>query len=370
MYSDLVTAIEKSDLSGARTYLDSSLIDDQVAPWTVHEALFPVVHRVFNPPFINPHLAKMYAINRELSLYLEPADIAMLLRVEIEEYTRRDKLPYLGKTDSIRSDTGFTDIEKAIEIKDVLRTAIAMDGFSRAAGLTQLARELLLLGSGFLGHSLGHSVSCTAFILLEVLNRKNDDPWPALVLLADYFCKGSFQKTSELQYSALSDYREVYLSELRRAVSGAGVVALHHTITLYAIERSRHLFEPQEYDHLLTMWVHMLADKQESLIPMAEFSTEIVVDFPHFFAVFSKYDPMPVVNMVKGMLNSRGDRLRLGSYLIKSVLQSYNGRYNPHYLTGLGASLWMIENFYDQPAIVMNGLLQYLDFFFSGISHA
>jgi hypothetical protein len=367
MYSDLVTAIENSDLSSAQISLDSLLRDDQADPWTVHEALFPVVHRVLNPPFINPHLAKMYAINRELCHYLEPADIALLLRVEIEEYTRRDKLPFLGKPVSIPSDTCFTDIEKAIAKKDVPGAAIAMDAFSRAAGLTQLAKRLLLLGSGYLDHSLGHSVSCTAFILLEILNRKDDDPWPALVLLADYFCKGSFQKSSELQYSALSDYREVYLSEMRRAVSGAGVVPLHHTITLYAIERSRHLFEPQEYDHMLTMWVHMLADKQENLIPVAEFSTEMFPDFPHFFAIFSKHDPLPVVNMVNGMLNSRDDRARLGTYLIKSVLQSYNGRYNPHYLTGLGASLWMIEKFYDQPVIVMNGLLQYLDFFFSGI---
>ncbi len=206
MYSDLVTAIEKSDLSMAQTSLETLFVDGQVEPWTVHEALFPVVHRVLNPPFINPHLAKMYAINREFVHFLEPADIGLLVRLEIEEYTRREKLPFLGKPVSIRSITDFTQIEKAIAKQDICGTAIAMDAFSRAAGLTQMARRLLLLGSGFLDYSLGHSVSCTAFILREMMHRKDDDPWPALVLLADYFCKGNFQQTSELQYAALSDY--------------------------------------------------------------------------------------------------------------------------------------------------------------------
>ncbi|MFW2368519.1 MAG: hypothetical protein ACN4GW_19050 [Desulforhopalus sp.] len=367
MYSNLVNAIENSDLAMARASLESILGEGQVKVWAIHDALFPVVHRVLNPPFINPHLAKMYAINRELVQYLDPADIALLLRVEIEEYTRRDKLSFVDRPVSLPLVSDFTHIEKAIAEKDVAGTASAMASFSRETGLTQLVSRLLLLGSGFLNSSLGHSVSCTAFILQEITKRKDEDLWPVFALLADYFCKGKFQQTSKLQYSALSDYREVYLTELKRAVSGAGVVALHHTITLYAIERSRHFFEPQEYDHLLTMWMHMLGEKQEELIPVEEFGTVILPDFQEFYSVFSTYNPVLILNMVKGVLNSREDRNRLGSYLIKSVLQCYNGRYDPHYLTGLGASLWVIENFHDQPDIVMNALLQYLNYFFSGI---
>lgn len=368
MYSNLITAIEHSDLSGAKASLELLLSNGQAEPWAIHEALFPVVQRVLNPPFINPHLSKMYAINRELVSYLEPADIALLLRIEVEEYTRRDKLTVVDRPDSIPSSTEFTHIENTIAKNDVPGTAIAMAAYFKERGVKQIAKRLLLLGSGFLNHSLGHSISCTTFILLELSFREEADPWPALLLLADYFCKGSFKQLPELQYSALSDYRQVYLTELRRAVSGSGIVALHHTITLYAIERSLHFLQPHEYDHLLTMWMHMLAGKQEDLVSEKEFIPEKILDFQHFFSVFSENDPVPVLNIVKGALNSKEDRARLGCYLIKSVLQSYNGRYNPHCLTGLGASLWVIENFYDQPAIVMNALLQYLDFFFSEIS--
>lgn len=368
MFARLVAAIEQSNLTNARASLEALLVDPQINPWAVHEALFPVVHRVVNPPFINPHLAKMYAINRELFAYLEPEDVASLLRVEVEEFTRRDKLPFVNRPVSIPSITSFTDVELEITKKDVSGTASAMAAFLKAEGPAQLAKRLLLLGSAFIDHSLGHSVSCTAFILLEMLNRKNDDPWPVLVLLADYFCKGSFQQTSKLQYSALSDYREAYLTEVRRAVSGSGVVALHHTITLFAIERSRRFFDPQEYDHILTMWMRMLADKQENLFSFDELTTKMLPDYPNFFTVFSKYESMPVLYMAGGALSSKNDRTRLGCYLIKGVLQCYNGRYDPHFLTGLGSSLWMIESFYDQPTIVMNALLQYLDYFFSGIS--
>ena len=60
-------------------------------------------------------------------------------------------------------------------------------------GKAALARQLLLLGSGYLDESLGHSISCTAFILLEMLKRPKDDPWPVPGILSDYFCKGDFQ---------------------------------------------------------------------------------------------------------------------------------------------------------------------------------
>ena len=367
MYDDLLTAIETSDLSQALNRLDL-LLSEGHEPWGIHEALFPLVHRVLNPPFINPHLPKMYAVNREFVQFLEPEGIAALLRLEVEEYTRRDKVLKRAKPSSIPLLSDFNDIETAIANKSVSATAITMAAFLELAGPTELARRLLLLGSGFLDHSLGHSLSCTAFILLEMVNRKDEDSWPALVLLSEYFCSGNFHQTPALQYSAISDYSEVYLANLKRAISGSGIVSLHHTITLYAIERSRHFLSRQEYDHVLTMWEFMVADKEERLHPLEAFTTEPLPDFNLFFSVFEQHDPVAVLNMVSSSLNSRDDRARLNGYLIKSVLKSYNGNYNPHYLTGLGASLWIIETYYDQPLIVLNSLRQYLDFFFSGIN--
>jgi len=368
MYIDLINGIKNSNLSGAKSSLDS-LLEDGVEPWAIHEALFPIIHRVLNPPFINPHLPKMYAINRELVPYLEPEDVALLLRVEVEEYTWRDKLHLLAKPSSIPTVNDFTEVEKAIALGDVTATAIALNAFLKAAGPALLAKKLLLLGSGYLSQSLGHSISCTTFILLEMIHREDEDPWPVLVSLAEYFCKGNFHQSQQLQYSAISDYPEVYLTDVKRAISGSGIVALHHTITLYAIERSRHFFEHQEYDHALTMWIRMLGDKQENLYPIEEIATDSLPDFDQFFEVFTQYDPLVVLTMIKTVLSSEKERNRLGRFLIKAVLRCYNGQYNPHYLTGLGALLWMIDRFHDDPTIVLNASLQYLDFFFSGVGH-
>ncbi len=106
MYTNLMSAIENSDLSTARASL-KALLDDGHAPWRIHEALFSISQRVLNPPFINPHLPKAYAISRDLIAYLNPEDIVALLGIEVEEYTWRDKGPVISKYSSIPSINDF-----------------------------------------------------------------------------------------------------------------------------------------------------------------------------------------------------------------------------------------------------------------------
>ncbi|MEJ2056819.1 MAG: hypothetical protein P8X39_03140 [Desulfofustis sp.] len=167
---------------------------------------------------------------------------------------------------------------------------------------------------------------------------------------------------------ALSDYPEVYLLDLKRAVSGTGIVALHHTITLYAIERGKHFWDHAEYDHGLTMWSRMLGDKEEDLYPIEEIAAEPLADFTTFLKIFRQADPMLLLGYAKKALGFEKDRQRLAGFLIKAVLRCYNGHYNPHYLTGLGSSLWLMDRFHDHADIVLSGLYQYLDYFFSGVA--
>ena len=366
MFSNLLDAIEASNLTAAREELES-LLRSGVDPWTIHEAMFPLVHRVLNPPFINPHLPKMYGINRELITYLPPEDIPKLVHLEVEEYTRREKSPQIPKPTVIPEVDRFSRIEKTIAKQNVESTAKALLSFLQNKGPKTLIKHLLILGSRYLDQSLGHSLSCTAFILLELNVRREEDPWPVLVAIAQYFCRGNFHQKPDMQYSAISDYPEVFLIDMKRAVSGTGIVALHHTITLYAIERSRHLYDHQDYDHLLTMWSTMLGQKKEELYPVDELPSSPLTDYAHFYQLFLQSDPIQILPSVKNALDSDKERKRLATYLLKAVLQSYNGQYNPHYLTGLGSTLWLIEQFHQHPDIVLNGLNQYLDFFFSGV---
>src|SRR5512139_4091397 len=52
-------------------------------------------------------------------------------------------------------------------------------------------------------------------------------------------------------------------------------------------------------------------------------------------------------------------------FLVKGLCDRYQGDYNPHFLTGLGSVLWVVDRFWKDPQVAMNGLFHYLDFFFS-----
>jgi hypothetical protein len=366
MSTELLEAIIRSKAPRAVAIFDQTLGKAR-SVWDIHLSLFPAAQRVLNPPFINPHLPKMHAIYREFLPYLDKDDIPSLVRLEVNEYARQDKLGELPRPASWPSAASFEDIERAIGQKDWKETASRMAAFLEREGPETFARRLLLLGSGYLNHSLGHSFSCTAFILLEMMERADQDPWPVLVLMADYFCKGGFLKTPELNESALLFSEKDYLQGLQRAISGKGIVNLHHTITLYAIERTRHLFTNHEYGHLLAMWAAFMKGKEAEPLLTGIPPASKPEDFSRFLEVFSRRETFPILNMAARMISSERDRKELGRFLVKGVCQLYQGNYDPHFITGLGSALWVMERFRDSPAVVVSALHQYLDYYFAGI---
>src|SRR3990170_1460225 len=85
MNRNLLDAIEASDVARASDLLAKN-IKEGIDPWKIHLSLFPVVQCVLNPPFINPHLPKMYRVCRELVPYLSQNRIAALVSLEVREY--------------------------------------------------------------------------------------------------------------------------------------------------------------------------------------------------------------------------------------------------------------------------------------------
>lgn len=365
MESDLLKALEASDVSGAIEQFKQE-IGKGNDPWEIHLSLFPVVQRVLNPPFINPHLPKMYRIYREFAPYLRKDEIPALVQLEITEYAQRPKLKKLPKADLLTTPVSFNDVESAIRKQDWEKTAILMATFYSQKGGGELARRLLLLGSGYLDNSLGHSVSCTAFILLEMMERKDLNPWPALATLADYFCKGEFHATPVLLKSKAIPSDEDLRRHLLRATSGSGIVNLHHTITYYAIERARQFFSQEEYNHMILSWISFIGDKRTKQIALDRPGVE-PEDYTGFYETFSRLEAKPVVAIVEKMIVSWHGRKELGRFLIKGLCDQYQGNYNPHYLTGLGSALWVVDRYWNQPSIAINALFQYLDYFFNGI---
>ena len=362
--NNILKAIEASDGAGAEKLLAEN-VGRGMDPWQIHLSLFPVAQRVLNPPFINPHLPKMYAINRELVLYLEKDRIASLVALEIQEYARRAKMEKIPRARASVSTVSFTDIESAIREKDTAKAATLMAAFCDQKGRTKFARRLLLLGSGYLKVSLGHSLSCTAFILLEMLHRRDQDPWRALCALANYFCLGGFQSTPALESSPPFPTGAELESHLSRASSGRGFTNLHHTITGYAVARVREFFTQAEENHLWKAWMEFLGNKKEERVTLEDREPGELEDYDRFYAGFSAGKAKSLVASFRHKIGSEEGRRRIGRFLIQGLCDQYRGSYDPHFLTGLGSSLWILGRYWSNQPLATQALIQYLDFFFN-----
>jgi hypothetical protein len=366
MTDDMLQALENSDVAGVSDMVRERMRKNSDV-WEIHLSLFPVAQRVLNPPFINPHLPKMYRICKEFVPYLQKDEIRALVLLEAVEYSRRPKLGKLPKQDLLSSPVSFSDVESAIREQDVEKTAVLMASFYAQQGGVELARRLLLLGSGYLDDSLGHSVSCTAFILLEMLERKDQDPWPALATLSHYFCKGQFHTTPTSGKPMPFPPDETLNHHLLRATSGRGILNLHHTITRYAVERVRQFFSKEEYGYMILAWIAFMEDKEAKQVTIHGPEIKPAPDYERFYETFSKREAKSVVASLKGMMSTEQGRRQLGRFLVRGVCDQYQGNYNPHYLTGLGSALWVVDQYWNQSPIAINALFQYIDFFFAGL---
>jgi hypothetical protein len=366
LISELLEAVEASDVAETSKRVKEKMREG-VDPWEIHLSLFPVVQRVLSPPFINPHLPKMYRICREFLPYLKKDEIRALIQLEVNEYARRPKLDELPKANPLTLPVSFKDIESAIRSRDQEKAAVLMATFYSQKRGAELGRRLLLLGSGYLDNSLGHSISCTSFIFLEMMEREDQDPWPAMAALADYFCKGGFHTTPALRKLTLLPPDEAIKHHLLRATSGLGIANLHHTITIYALERVCHLFSREEYDHMVDAWIAFIGNKKAEQVAMDRPEAKPPADYNRFYEIFSTLEPNAVLASIRRMLVSQEGRHQLGHFLIKGLCDQYQGNYNPHYLTGLGSALWVVGRFWNQGSLAINALSQHLNFFFDGI---
>jgi hypothetical protein len=364
----LLEAIEASDVDKALE-ISANMMNQGVDPWEIHLSLFPTVQGVTNPPFINPHLPKMYGINRELMPYLSKGGTRAFLSLEIREYARRPKMEKIARAKLLPPQVRFKDIETAIGASDPEKTATLMATFLNQEAGVEFARRLLLLGSGYLNNSLGHSVSCTALILSEMLERRDVDPWPALSALAFYFCKGGFSTTPPPKKSNPFSEKQGSNHQMLRATSGRGFVPLHHTITRYAIERTRRFFDEEDYMHMVNAWIDFLGEDGEERVSLEGAASEPAKEYDQFYKRFSALKAKPVVASLSGMIGSQEGRQKIKRFLVQGVCDKYQGAYDPHYLTGLGSALWVLDQYWQDVALVTNSLVQYLDFFFNGIKN-
>ncbi|OGP92369.1 MAG: hypothetical protein A2156_14930 [Deltaproteobacteria bacterium RBG_16_48_10] len=153
---------------------------------------------------------------------------------------------------------------------------------------------------------------------------------------------------------------------LLRATSGRGFVNLHHTITQYAIERVRKFLTQEDYNQVVNAWSQFMGDKKEKEVTLKGGEAEVLDDYDLFYKTFSKLKAGSLLASLRKMTASEEGRKKIGSFLIQGLCDKYQGNYDPHYVTGLGSTLWVLDQYWKDTAIATNGLYQYLDFFFSG----
>jgi hypothetical protein len=154
---------------------------------------------------------------------------------------------------------------------------------------------------------------------------------------------------------------------LLRATSGRGIVNLHHTITRYSIERVRKLLSQEDYSHMVNSWIQFLGDKKEGRVTLKETVAVAMEDYEQFYDTFSKLEAGPVTASLQRMATSGEGRHKLARFLIQGLCDQYQGSYDPHYVTGLGSTLWLLDRYWKDTPIATNGLYQYVDYFFSGL---
>jgi hypothetical protein len=188
-----------------------------------------------------------------------------------------------------------------------------------------------------------------------------------LATLADFFCKGGFHTSPVLQKMDAFSLNEVFDHHLLRATSGRGIVNLHHTITIYAMEQVRRFFTQEEYNHMMGAWIAFMEDKKLKLVTLNGSKSDPPADYSHFYETFSKLEAKSAIAPIGEMIASQQGRLELGRFFIKGLCDQYTGEYNPHYLTGLGSALWVADHYWKQVPIVVNAFYQYVDFLFDDL---
>ena len=358
---ELVTQMLDGDVAGSLETLDRRL--ESEPPLRLHEEIYPVAQAALNPPFINPHMPKMHRICGGFYHSLGVEDAGRLIHVEVNEYARRPKMAVVRRPRrSLRKAGGLTE---AIRGGDVEGTAAAMDAINRLEGSDALAAMLLRLGGGYLGKSLGHSVSCTSFILQELRDRGPDGCWPSLSVLAKYFCEGGYAEEDET--SPVSNRGKAVEGNILRAVSGTGIASLHDNLTIYAVEKIRPHIDDATYSRVVSSWIGYLGDKGDEPFRLTQGVGGSMLGFEEFERLLQAGEVEKLVQRASPMLASEDGPDIIGVYTLRVVVRNMGGRVDPHVLTGLGSLLWVIGRGWDSPEVKPTALYQYLNYSFGSI---
>jgi hypothetical protein len=120
---------------------------------------------------------------------------------------------------------------------------------------------------------------------------------------------------------------------------------------------------------VINAWIQFLGEKREERVTFDKGSVvEGMEDYNRFYEMFLELKASPMAESFRRMMDSEEGRHRVGRFLTRGLCDKYQGNYDPHYITGLGSTLWLLDHYWKDTLIATNALYQYLDFLFNGLS--
>src|SRR6056297_1106352 len=349
MDSPLKKAIMYHQRESVKQYLNELTHDNHFSLASLIEDLLPIMLMECNLRYGSFHFVKMSLFLRELSqkkLFSREAELA-IARVVLLGLSERHFI-------SLKADSaGYKEDEISEKTYEKLAEEInkgnSHNAFYYALGILEnepkkLKEFLINLGMEKITDSLGHSVSCFFPVMRDITNHHKDVAATAVLSYVMYLCRYSYENKYNLQ-SSQKPNQDALESLWLKAVSGAGIVNLHHMITYYTffmLEDSSFYEEVPPYSILETFYDGKKIDHQRLELAESNQKEQIAEGYQQFkdhFPLASFKEHLSF--LFQNLDDHYNDTL---SYLFRLFAEYYKPGWNPHYYTGLYCALGLYQS--------------------------
>lgn len=352
MNSQLKNAIINHQQKKVDRFLKELENDQSFSLASLIEELLPLMLMECSLRYGSFHFVKMSLFLRELSQkkYFSRESELEISKVVIKVLSERHFI-------NVKADSrGYKEKEVNQKSYDKLAEEInngnSHNAFYYAQGILgnepeNLKEYLINLGMERIPDSLGHSVSCFFPVMRDIVNHHKDTAVSAVLSYVMYLCRYSYQG----KYNSSQEKREKpalnVLEDLGlKAVSGNGIINLHHMITYYTffmLEDSSFYQKLPPYSILKTYFGSKNIDQKR--LDLAEVNNnevqmaESYQQFKNNFTLANYQDELAFLfyNLDNNFKNTT-------SYLYRIFAEYYNPSWNPHYYTGLYCALGLYKS--------------------------
>lgn len=211
----------------------------------------------------------------------------------------------------------------------------------------QLKEYLLNLGMERIPDSLGHSVSCFFPVMRDLVNHHKDVSATGVLSYIMYLCRYSYQGKYNSDQEKRKKLSQEELEDLGlKAVSGSGIVNLHHMITYYTffmLEDSSFYQQIPPYPILENYFSSKNIDqKRLKLTEANKEGAQIAESYQQFKDNFSLESYEEDLDFL--FYNLDQNYKETVNYLHRLFAEYYNPSWNPHYYTGLYCALGLYKS--------------------------